>query len=67
MGTSLDSEDTEAGKCGMALDTKYEKHNDTAEKEKDFNTKMAGELKKNRDCEFIWAITVFALAFSDED
>jgi hypothetical protein len=51
----------------MALDTKYEKHNDTPEKEKDFNTKMAVELKKNKDCEFIWAITVFALAFGDDD
>jgi len=67
LGTSLDSEETEAGSCGMALDKKYEKYNDTTEKEKDFNIKMAVELKKNRDCEFIWAITVFALAFTEED
>ena len=67
MGTSIDSEETEAGKCGMALDKKYEKYNDTPEKEKDFNAKMALELKKNKDCEFVWAITVFALAFGDDD
>ncbi len=67
MGTSIDSEETEAGRCGIALDKKYEKYNDTPEKEKDFNNKMAAELKKNKDCEFVWAITVFALAFGDED
>lgn len=67
LGTSLDSDETEAGRCGMALDKKYEKYNDTTEKEKDFNTKMAVELKKNKDCEFIWAISVFALAFTEED
>jgi hypothetical protein len=67
MGTSIDSEKTEAGRCGIALDKKYEKYNDTPEKEKDFNSKMAAELKKNKDCEFVWAITVFALAFGDEE
>jgi len=67
LGVSLDSEDTEAGKCGIVLDKKYEKYNDTPEKEKDFNSKMAVELKKNKDCEFLWAVTVFALAFGDED
>jgi hypothetical protein len=67
MGTSIDSEETEAGRCGIALDKKYVKYNDTPEKEKDFNNKMAAELRKNKDCEFVWAITVFALAFGDED
>ena len=67
LGVSLDSEDTEAGKCGIVLDKKYEKFNDTPQKEKDFNNKMAVELKKNKDCEFLWAVTVFALAFGDED
>ena len=67
LGVSLDSDDTEAGKCGIILDKKYEKYNDTPEKEKDFNAKMAAELKKNKDCEFLWAVTVFALAFGDED
>ena len=67
LGVSLDSEDTEAGKCGIVLDKKYEKYNDTPEKERDFNNKMAAELKKNKPCEFLWAVTVFALAFGDED
>jgi hypothetical protein len=67
IGTSIDSEETEAGRCGIALDKKYVKYNDTPQKEKDFNNKMAAELKKLKDCEFVWAVTVFALAFGDED
>jgi hypothetical protein len=67
MGTSIESEETEAGKCGKKLDIKYEKHTDTPEKEKAFDLKLISELKKNKDCEFLWAVSVFALAFSDED
>jgi hypothetical protein len=67
LGTSMDSEDTEAGRCGIALDEKYEKYIDTAEKEKNFITKMTAEMKKNKDCEFIWAVSIFALAFGDKE
>ena len=67
MGTSIESNETAAGKCGKQLDTKYEKYTDTAEKEKAFDLKVVGELKKNKDCEFLWAVSVFALAFSEED
>ena len=66
LGSSMDSEDTEAGRCGIALDKKYEKYIETAEKEKDFTIKMTAELKKNKSCEFLWAVSVFALAFSDD-
>src|SRR4030095_10844962 len=67
LGTSMDSEETEAGRCGIALDKKYEKHIDTPEKEKNFITKMTAEMKKNKNCEFVWAVSVFALAFTDEE
>jgi len=67
LGVVMDSKDTESGRCGIALDKKYEKYNDTPEKEKVFTNKLAAELKSNRDCEFLWAVTVFALAFTEED
>lgn len=66
LGTIMDSEETEAGRCGLALDKKYVKFNDTPAKEKEFNKKMAEELKKGTDCEFLWAVSVFALAFSED-
>lgn len=64
LGTIMDSEETEAGRCGLALDKKYEKYNDTPAREKEFNKKMSDHLK-GKDCEFLWAVSVFALAFSD--
>jgi len=67
LGSIMDSEETVAGRCGLALDKKYEKYNDTPSKEKEFNKKMTEELKKGKDCEFLWAVSVFALAFSEED
>jgi len=67
LGTSMDSEDTEAGRCGIKLDKKYEKYIETPEMEKNFTIKIADELKKNKNCEFIWAVSVFALAFGQED
>lgn len=67
LGTIMDSDGNEAGRCGLALDKKYEKYNDTPSKEKEFSKKMAGELKKGKDCEFLWAVSVFALAFSEEE
>ena len=66
LGTIMDSEETEAGRCGLALDKKYEKYNDTPAKEKTFNKKMSEQLK-SKDCEFLWAVSVFALAFSDDE
>jgi hypothetical protein len=67
LGTSMDSEESEAGRCGMALDKKYDKYIDTPVKEKDFTIKMIAEMKKNKDCEFLWAVSVFALAFGDDE
>ena len=67
LGTSIESEETEAGKCGKKLDSKYEKFTYTADKEKTFDAKVIGELKKHKDCEFLWAVSVFALAFTEED
>ena len=67
LGTSIESEETAAGKCGKQLDLKYEKYTDTPEKEKAFDLKVVGELKKSKDCEFLWAVSVFALAFSEID
>ena len=60
------SEETESGRCGMALDKKYDKYIDTPKKEMDFTVKLTDELKKNKSCEFLWAVSVFALAFSEE-
>lgn len=67
LGTKIDSDDNEAGRCGIALDKKYEAYNDTPEKEKAFNKKMAEELKKNQNCEFFAAIVMFVLAFDEEE
>jgi hypothetical protein len=67
LGASMDSEETEAGRCGMALDKKYDKYIDTPEKEKDFTIKMTAEMKKNKDCEFLWAVSVFALTFGEDE
>lgn len=67
LGTGIESDETEAGKCGKKLDIKYEKFTDTSEKESAFDVKVIGELKMHKDCEFLWAISVFALAFADED
>ena len=67
LGTVMQSEKTESGRCGITVDKKYEKYNDTPQKEKDFTNKLAAQLKSNRNCEFLWAVTVFALAFIDED
>ena len=67
MGTNIESEDTEAGKCGTKLDAKYKKYTDTPSKEKAFDLKVVSELKKHKDCEFLWAVSVFALAFVEED
>lgn len=67
MGTSIESEETEAGKCGKKLDIAYEKFTDTPDKEKAFDLKVVDELKKRKDCEFLWAVSVFALAFTEED
>jgi hypothetical protein len=66
LGTSLDSEQTESGRCGIALDKKYDKYIDTPKKDMDFTVKLTDELKKNKSCEFLWAVSVFALAFSEE-
>lgn len=66
LGTSLESEETESGRCGMALDKKYDQYIDTPKKEMDFTVKLTDELKKNKTCEFLWAVSVFALAFSEE-
>lgn len=66
LGTSLESEETQAGRCGMALDKKYDKYIDTPTKELDFTIKLTDELKKNKSCEFLWAVSVFALASSEE-
>ena len=67
LGGSMDSEDTESGRCGIALDKKYEEYIATAEKEMAFTKKLITELSKNKDCEFLWAVSIFALAFSDDD
>jgi hypothetical protein len=67
IGTQMDSDESEAGRCGMVLDEKYEKHIDTPEKEKKFNARMIEELMKNKDCEFLAAIVSFALAFGEEE
>lgn len=67
LGASMDSDDTEAGRCGIALDRKYDNYINTPEKEKDFTIKLTGEMKKNKNCEFLWAVSVFALAFGDDE
>ena len=67
LGAVMNSEESESGRCGIALDKKYEKYNDTPDKEKVFTNRLAAQLKSNRDCEFLWAVTVFALAFTEED
>jgi hypothetical protein len=67
LGSGMDSDKTEAGRCGIRLDDKYEKYIETAAKEKDFTIKMTAELKKKKECEFLWAVSVFALAFEDGD
>ena len=46
LGSGMDSEDIEGGRWGSALDEKYEKYIDTAEKEKNFITKMTAGMKK---------------------
>lgn len=66
LGTIMDSEETEAGRCGLTLDKKYKKYNDTPAREKEFNKKMSEQLK-SKNCEFLWAVSVFALAFSDDE
>src|SRR5688572_16280811 len=66
LGTGIASDDTEAGKCAKKLDIKYEKLTDTPEKERAFDVKVIGELKKHKDCEFLWAVSVFALAFTED-
>ena len=63
----MDSEESEAGLCGIALDKKYEMYIDTPKKEKDFTIKLTDEMKKMKDCEFFWAVSKFALAFTDEE
>jgi hypothetical protein len=65
LGAAMQSDQTESGRCGIALDAKYKKYNDSPEKEKDFTNKLAAQFRNNKDCEFLWAITVFALAFGD--
>jgi len=67
IGTSMESDDNDAGKCGLTLDEKYKKYNDSPAKEKEFNSKMITELEKLGNCKFLAALTRFALAFSDED
>ena len=67
LGAVMNSEESESGRCGIFLDKKYEKYNDTPDKEKIFTNKLAAQLKSNRDCEFLWAVTVFALAFTEEE
>ena len=66
IGTTMQSEDNAAGKCGNALDAKYKQYNDTPEKEKTFTAKMLEELDKI-DCKFLSSLTRFALALSDEE
>ncbi|HET9747375.1 MAG TPA: hypothetical protein VFP97_16785 [Chitinophagaceae bacterium] len=66
LGAIMDSDDTEAGRCGLALDKKYQKYNDTPAGEREFNKKMSEQLK-NKDCEFLWAVSVFALAFGNDE
>ncbi|HEX6846922.1 MAG TPA: hypothetical protein VF144_08085 [Chitinophagaceae bacterium] len=67
LGSGMDSDKTEAGRCGIKLDEKYEKYIETPAKEKDFTIRITTELKKNKECEFLWAVSVFALAFEDEE
>lgn len=67
LGAAMQSDQTESGRCGVALDAKYKKYNDTPGKEKDFTNKLAAQFKSNKDCEFLWAVTVFALAFGNDE
>ena len=66
IGKTMESGNNPAGKCGLALDEKYKKYNDTPAKEKDFNSKMIAELEKKADCKFLLSLTKFALAFEEE-
>lgn len=66
VGTEMDAEDSEAGKCGSELDDKYRDLIETPEKEKVFTNKMADEMNKVEKCKFIAAIIIFASAFSQE-
>jgi hypothetical protein len=66
IGKTMESGDNAAGKCGLTLDEKYKKYNDTPAKEKDFNAKMIAELEKKADCKFLLSLTKFALAFEEQ-
>jgi hypothetical protein len=66
IGVMMDSDDNEAGKCGIKLDEIYAEYNDTPEKEKVFGDKMIVALKDFPDCAFFNAILKLALAFSEE-
>ncbi len=65
IGTSMETANNEAGKCGAALDARYKKYSDTPEKEKLFNSKMLAELNKKNECKFLASLLTFALAFGD--
>jgi hypothetical protein len=65
IGNSMNSNETAAGRCGIALDEKYKEYISTPEKEKEFYEKIIQALKGMKDCEFFTAIMVFSFAFAN--
>ena len=67
IGSHMDSDETEAGRCGLSVAKKYEyeKYKDDPKLSKEFTTKLSEELRKNKNCEFLAAIFLYVQAMSE--
>lgn len=64
LGDEMGSEDTQAGSCLLGIAQKYsfKKYEDNPQLVKEFTIKLSHELRKNKDCELLAAIYLYAMA-----
>ena len=67
IGSNMDSEETETGRCALSIAEKYdyEKYKNDPSLSKEFTTKLSEEMRKNKNCELLAAIFLYALAMSE--
>ena len=67
IGSHMDSEETEEGRCALSIAEKYdyEKYKSNPSLSKEFTTRLSEEMRKNKNCELLAAIFLYALAMSE--
>lgn len=64
IGSALDSEDTEVGKCLLTIAEKYEyqKYKSDLQLAKEYTLKLSNEMKRIKDCALLAAMYLYAIS-----